>query len=69
MQEKTPASAKTPDNIELDKDINKEYVVKGILQMKFSGQTKYLMKWKGYDTSENTWEPVKNLMNCWQLVQ
>jgi hypothetical protein len=27
------------------------------------------MKWKGYNTSENTWEPIENLMGCHQLVQ
>jgi hypothetical protein len=70
LLEKAPESAKTPDNVELDKNANKEYVVEGILQMKkFSRQTKYLVKWKGYNTLENTWEPVKNLTNCQQLVQ
>ena len=55
--------------MELDKDTNKEYVVKRILQIKkFSRQTKYLIKWKGYNTLENTQELVKNLINCWQLV-
>jgi hypothetical protein len=69
LLEKAPVSTEIPDNVELDKDTNKEYMVKEILQIKkFSGQTKYLMKWKGYNTLENTWEPVKNLTNCQQLV-
>ena len=25
---------------------------------------KYLVKWKGYDNTESTWEPLKNLANC-----
>jgi hypothetical protein len=45
LLEKAPASTKTPDNVELDEDTNKEYMVEEILQMKkFSGQTKYLVK-------------------------
>jgi hypothetical protein len=64
LLEKAPASAEIPDNVELKENADKEYMVKRILQMKkFSGQTKYLVKWKGYDTLENTWEPVKNLTN------
>ncbi|KAL2104492.1 hypothetical protein VUR80DRAFT_344 [Thermomyces stellatus] len=29
-------------------------------------QVKYLIKWKGYDNAENTWEPLANLTNCQQ---
>jgi hypothetical protein len=56
LLEKAPDDAETPDNVELDENTTKEeYKVKRILQMKkFSGRTKYLVKWKGYDTSENT---------------
>uniref|UniRef100_A0A1A9VGB9 Chromo domain-containing protein n=1 Tax=Glossina austeni TaxID=7395 RepID=A0A1A9VGB9_GLOAU len=32
-----------------------------------SGRLQYLLKWAGYDSSENTWEPVENL-NCPDLV-
>jgi hypothetical protein len=66
LLEKAPDNAKTSDNVELDKNTTKEeYKVKRILQMKkFSRRTKYLVKWKGYNTSENTWELVKNLISC-----
>jgi hypothetical protein len=71
LLEKAPDNAKTPDNVELDKNTTKEeYKVKRILQIKkFSGRTKYLMKWKGYNTSENTWELVKNLIDYQAAVQ
>lgn len=29
----------------------------------------YLVEWEGYDESQNTWEPVKNLEDCLHLVQ
>jgi predicted ATPase len=56
LLEKAPDDAETPDNMELNKNTTKEeYKVKRILQIKkFSRQTKYLMKWKGYNTLENT---------------
>jgi hypothetical protein len=65
LLEKAPDDAKIPDNVELNENTTKEeYKVKKILQMKkFSGRTKYLVKWKGYNTLENIWELVKNLMS------
>jgi hypothetical protein len=56
LLEKAPDNAKIPDNMELNKNTTKEkYEVKRILQIKkFSRRTKYLIKWKGYNTSENT---------------
>jgi hypothetical protein len=71
LLEKVPDNTKTPDNVELNKSTTKEeYKVKRILQIKkFSRQTKYLMKWKGYNTLENTWEPVKNLTSYQVVVQ
>ncbi|VDM44502.1 unnamed protein product [Toxocara canis] len=29
----------------------------------------YLVKWKGYPMSENTWEPPTNLVNCKELIR
>ena len=29
----------------------------------------FLIKWKGYDESENTWEPLKNLRNNIKLIE
>ena len=43
-----------------------EFEVKRIL--KKQGQ-QYLVKWKDYPDSENTWEPLKNLANCQLLLQ
>ena len=51
-------------------DGEEEFEVEQILDMKQMGQgrkTHYLVKWKGYPTSDNTWEPEKNL-NADELI-
>ncbi len=45
--------------------LNEEYKVEDILRKRMiSEKTHYLIKWKEYDTSENTWKPQQNLKNC-----
>jgi len=49
---------------------DEEYQVKNILKQRMiSGKTHYLIKWKGYNTSENTWKPKENLLNCAKTLQ
>ena len=43
-----------------------EFKAEQILKRK--GQ-QYLVKWKDYPDSENTWEPLRNLANCQLLLQ
>ena len=51
------------------KDKTKEYKVKWILDIQIvNDQPFYLIKWKGYNTSKNTWEPINNLINCKLLL-
>ena len=46
-----------------------EYEVEQVLDSKFFGkQLKYFVKWKGYNSGHNTWEPEKNLAHSKQLV-
>jgi len=49
---------------------DKEYQVENILEKRMiSGKTHYLVKWKEYNTSENTWELKENLLNCARTLQ
>jgi hypothetical protein len=34
----------------------------------FNRQLQYLVHWHGYDVNENTWEPIKNLVNAMEKV-
>src|SRR6266550_2751797 len=46
-----------------------EYEVEAILaHRQFRGKYQYLVKWKGYDSSENTWEPENNLTHMKELL-
>uniref|UniRef100_A0A1B0FKV9 Chromo domain-containing protein n=1 Tax=Glossina morsitans morsitans TaxID=37546 RepID=A0A1B0FKV9_GLOMM len=45
-----------------------EYIVERVEGKRIvDGRVQYLLKWSGYDSSANTWEPVENL-NCPDLV-
>ena len=43
-----------------------EWIVEEILAVKQLGDSscEYLVKWKGWDATEATWEPYTNLMHC-----
>ena len=46
-----------------------EFEVEAILAHKGTGnRTRYLVKWVGYPTSENTWEPAANLSNAGDIL-
>ena len=47
-----------------------EYEVETIVTHRAQGQRNlYLVKWKGYPTGNNTWEPEKNLCNANQILK
>lgn len=40
------------------------YIVERIVGTReVMGTKQYLVKWKGYPSSQNTWEPIENLNN------
>ena len=48
---------------------HEEYVVEEILKSRKRGQGyQYLVKWKDYPHSDNTWEPERNLTNAKELL-
>jgi hypothetical protein len=56
-----------PEPIQIDNEL--EYEVENILDSrKYRNQYQYLVKWKGYDSGHNSWEPTNNLTHSQQLI-
>ena len=48
----------------------KEYVVEKVVSHRYRNRGKeYLIKWQGYPSSENTWEPASNCNNCARKIR
>ena len=46
-----------------------DFEVEAILDSRLSrGRREYLIKWKNFDQASNSWEPLKNLTGCQDLV-
>ena len=51
------------------KDGEDEWEVESVKDSRYSrGQLQYLVHWKGYDVSEDTWEPARHLTHTKELV-
>lgn len=70
LLEPAPNNAELATNVEIEEETEDEYEVEQILADRWhENQQQLLVQWKGYPTSENTWEPIANLRGCHQLVQ
>ncbi|XP_017461466.1 PREDICTED: M-phase phosphoprotein 8-like, partial [Rhagoletis zephyria] len=50
-------------------DEREEYAVEQIVDKQIeNGNAKYLVKWEGFSSSENTWEPLESLKDSMDLV-
>ena len=60
----------TNENQKSETETEKEFAVEKIIEKSFSpdGKVKYLIKWKGYDDKDNSWEPVDNI-HCNDLIE
>ena len=54
-----------------EEEEERDYVVEKILQKKLDakGRALYLIKWEGFPSSDNTWEPIQNLVECDKKMQ
>lgn len=61
---------RSKDIIEHKEENTDEYIVEMVSDklLERTGIAKYNVKWQGYAKSENTWEPIENLVSCdWAL--
>jgi hypothetical protein len=70
LLEKAPDGEPAEEGIEV-LPVEPEYEVEKILENKVNnqGEERYLIKWKGYDENENTWEPPENLSNAKKSIK
>uniref|UniRef100_A0A8C6HE70 Chromodomain Y-like protein n=1 Tax=Mus spicilegus TaxID=10103 RepID=A0A8C6HE70_MUSSI len=64
-----PATVSEPDQVSpaiQDAETQVESIVDKRKNKK--GKTEYLVRWKGYDSEDDTWEPEQHLVNCEEYI-
>ena len=67
LLEPAPQNAKTQEEITIEEETYE--VEKIIAERQTDKGTLYLIKWKGYDGTENTWEPIENLVGAEEALE
>lgn len=60
------------EKAETQKEEEEEFVVEKIVSRRYNSKLKryeYLLKWEGYPSEQNTWEPMENLETCKHLLK
>lgn len=64
-----PNYAQPPPDL-IDEDDHEEYEVEAIIAHKGNrGSRRFLVKWKGYSSAENSWEPEDHLGNASEILK
>ena len=67
-EEEPEVEGKTEEEPEMEGKTEEEYEVEQICSKRVvGGKEEYLIKWKGWDHADNTWEPVQHL-DCRVLI-
>ena len=65
-----PIIEKPPPTIQADNDQESEWEIERIIDKRKSrGRIEYLVKWKGYDTHDNQWLTVSQLVNAREVIR
>lgn len=75
MEASAENKAEGPEELPMEEPaaekMEEEYIVEKIMDKKIDGRgfVRYLVKWEGYPSSANTWEPLENLAECDKALQ